>query len=212
MNLIDVSAPIKLSSRAAEQVAKREADIEQHEAEVASLRREIFGIVDNDRLHSEEDDEAMTARLRRNRTHQGFRQVRYHLTGQRKKQNDKGSRLLKAFNYIYRRAKGSGYRGVEIPISDLTKHLDISERQVQRILDVLENHTPHRPSERCPVNPGVILRLPQTAGHSGASRFVITLPESMEYCKMVLDALAYGRGEEAEDHLADLAADYEIAA
>lgn len=196
MDLLE-SKPVKLSSRAKSQVDGKNIERKRLEDRIRALTREIIGIVDNDLKHADEDDVTMTARLRRYRVRQGLPQVRFHATGSRNIGRE--NKVLKAFRYIYGRCRNSGcpgYAGTVIPVADIAAHINASARQTYRILDRLENQTPHgafavyrdgleSPPLRQP-NPGVILRLGEPGG---GSRFCITLPESNEYHKEVLSTL-----------------------
>jgi DNA-binding MarR family transcriptional regulator len=184
--LVDVSKPTHLSPRAAELVAKQERLVR-----VAQQR--IHAIVDHDRKYADEDDAATTARLRRYRTRQGKAQVRYHLTGDRKS-GAKSNQALRAFRFIYRRCKDSGFRGTEIAVAEIAEHLGVKPRQAQYILDRLENHTPHRAlALRGPkLIPGIIVRLPCPGRES---RFAISLPESNEFLKELRDTFERNAAE-----------------
>ncbi|MGA9271955.1 MAG: hypothetical protein WBE30_02045 [Candidatus Cybelea sp.] len=186
---------VKLSARAKMQVNRKERDRQAVEAKLKALDRDIRAIVDNDLRHADEGDDAMTARLRRYRTRQGLRQVRYHIEGQRKAAGIK-SRELAAFEFIRERCRTSGYsnyEGTPIPIADIAAHLRVKRRQVFNILDRLENQTSHggypvykdgTPQRQ--VNPGVILRLSRPGQEV---RFALTLPESEEYHKELLSTV-----------------------
>lgn len=205
IELVDVSAPLKLSPRAKAQVSRKELQREELEAKIKALDRDIIGIVDNDRKHADEDDLIMTGRLQRYRLRQGMREVRHYLTGEPKVGAGKRSKALQAFEYIYRRCRDSGwnFEGTPIAIADIAADLDVSERQTYRLLDLLENGTAHgayafykdsldRPP-RLQTNPGLILRLSKPGQ---AVRFAITLPESAEYRKEVLDSIGRSLADE----------------
>jgi len=151
-----------------------ENEINEIERTAASAVRakikKINGILERNAKLADEDDEAMTARLRRYRSDQGFRQVRYLLSGKRGKKgaptckaldrckrNPQGKcackypspSVLKTFEFIFRRCtKGDAFEGVHIPISDFERWLSLGKRQVFRILDHLENHCPY-PAPGC---------------------------------------------------------------
>ncbi len=209
MNLIDVSKPRKLSPHAQEQIGRKRDEQTRLKGKLKSLDCEINEIADNDAKKADEADDAMTRRLRKYRTRQGTRQLRFHLTGQREK--GVKNTLVKAFDFIRERCKASGYHGMPIAVGDLAAHLRLSERQTYSIIDQLEKRTPHgayavyakgsidpksfeveKPPQRQP-NPGVIVRLARPGKETW---YAVTLPESREYHLELRDSL--GRSIAAE--------------
>lgn len=208
MELIDVTKPTKLSPRAEAQVRKLREEEKAAEGALSAIKKRINKIVDVDRLRADEGEESITKRLRQYRNRQGWRQVRFHLTKQRKAAGAaEGKQLLKAFKFIEAKCGKAGFMGAEIRVEEIARHLKLSKRQAQRILNRLENETPHRaPSlvNRKARNPGIIFRV-RVPGK--AWRLAVTMPESTEYLKELQDTLNRSIAVVAtEESLAPLAA------
>lgn len=151
------------------QIERMNQRADAFEKAAREARKSAERVAANVERRRNESDETMSKNLRRFRSVKGMRDVRYRLSGQRRKGSvEERQMALKAFNYVLKQWKryGAGFEGVPISTRELKNHLGVSERQVYRILHFLDDEQEVLTHLK---SPGRI------------TRYAITLPETEAY-------------------------------
>lgn len=144
----------------------------QHEKAACEAHKDVERILASIERRRNEPEDVVSKNLRRYRSVKGMREVRYRLTGERRKSATQEGLAYRAFEYIAKEWKRSraGFDGVPISVRQLKNHLGVSERQVYRILDSLDGE--HE----------VLIHLKRPGD---VTRYALTLPETDAYFEML---------------------------